>query len=139
MTELDSLYQKNILLLAKIGQSSARLENPEFSAVVKNPVCGDQVTIDVSFLSGQTIIGADVRGCALCEAATGLIVARAHDINRDQAKTLKDHVRAWLIGQSDHVHLDRLENFAPVKVFDSRIDCVLLPFQALAKCVEQDD
>lgn len=139
MTELSALYQKNILALAKIGRTSRPLDHPEFSTLVKNPICGDQVRIDISFLDGQTIIGAKVKGCALCEAATGLIIQNAENISKKEANRLYDDVSEWLHDGAIQVDLNQLDSFAPVKEIQARIGCVLLPFQALAKCTEISD
>lgn len=139
MTELNALYQKNILDLAKIGRASRRLDHPEFSTLVKNPTCGDQVRIDISFLDGQTMIGAKVKGCALCEAATGLIIINAENISMKEANRLFDDVSEWLHDGAIQVDLNLLDSFAPVKEFQARIGCVLLPFQALAKCTKNSD
>lgn len=139
MTELNALYQKNILDLAKIGRASRRLDHPEFSTLVKNPTCGDQVRIDISFSDGQTMIGAKVKGCALCEAATGLIIINAENISMKEANRLFDDVSEWLHDGAIQVDLNLLDSFAPVKEFQARIGCVLLPFQALAKCTKNSD
>ena len=139
MTELNALYQKNILDLAKIGRASRRLDHPEFSTLVKNPTCGDQVRIDISFLDGQTMIGAKVKGCALCEAATGLIIYNAENISMKEANRLFDDVSEWLHDGAIQVDLNQLDSFAPVKEIQARIGCVLLPFQALAKCTKISD
>ena len=139
MTDLNALYQKNILDLAKIGRASRPLDHPEFSTLVKNPTCGDQVRIDISFLDGQTMIGAKVKGCALCEAATGLIIYNAENISMKEANRLFDDVSEWLHDGEIQVDLNQLDSFAPVKEFQARIGCVLLPFQALAKCTEISD
>ena len=139
MTELNALYQKNILDLAKIGRASRRLDHPEFSTLVKNPTCGDQVRIDIAFLDGQTMIGAKVKGCALCEAATGLIIINAENISMKEANRLFDDVSEWLHDGAIQVDLNLLDSFAPVKEFQARIGCVLLPFQALAKCTKNSD
>ena len=139
MTELNALYQKNILDLAKIGRASTRLDHPEFSTLVKNPTCGDQVRIDISFLNGQTMIGAKVKGCALCEAATGLIIINAENISMKEANRLFDDVSEWLHDGAIQVDLNQLDSFAPVKEIQARIGCVLLPFKALAECTENSD
>ena len=139
MTELSALYQKNILALAKIGRASRPLDHPDFSTLVKNPICGDQVRIDISFLDGQTIIGAKAKGCALCEAATGLIIHNAENISKKEANRLFDDVPEWLHDGAIQIDLNQLDSFAPVKEIQVRIGCVLLPFKALAKCTENSD
>ncbi len=51
------------------------LTDPNVSFTSKNPVCGDEVTIDL-IINKDNIIshyGHKVRGCALCEASSGLL------------------------------------------------------------------
>jgi nitrogen fixation NifU-like protein len=45
----DDLYQQAIVDLARQAAGQARLEAPQASATVDNPLCGDRVTIDLDF------------------------------------------------------------------------------------------
>ena len=62
---LDKLYQEQIIALARQSKQRSGLDNPELTARVDNPLCGDRVTIDLS-LKGELIddIGVTVRACA---------------------------------------------------------------------------
>lgn len=134
MTE-DSLYQQRILELAKHARTAARLENSTATATLKNPSCGDQVTIDLAIDDHQVIIaiGLEIRGCALCEAAAGLAL---HALPGQAVSTLQNHhdaLRRWLAGTTTAPSLDQHDAFTPVRDFGSRHNCVCLPFQAAAQ------
>ena len=80
----DDLYQKAIVDLAKRARTMPRLENPDLSVTVDNPLCGDRVILDLT-LKGDVIeaVGHKTRGCLLCEAVSGLIIDRAPGNTKD--------------------------------------------------------
>ena len=74
----DDLYHQAILDLARQATGHGRLETPQASVRVDNPLCGDRVTLDLDMADGR--VGAvrhQVRGCLLCQAAAAVIGARA--------------------------------------------------------------
>jgi nitrogen fixation NifU-like protein len=110
------------------------------SVTVDNPLCGDRVTLDLSFEDGRVReVGHKVRGCLLCQAAAVTIGERAPgetpDALREVAGTLGAAVarapetagRLW----------PELAVFAPVHAHKSRHECVLLPFEALTRALDQ--
>jgi nitrogen fixation NifU-like protein len=134
----DALYQAEILRLAKEGRGNQRLEAPDASARVDNPLCGDRVTIDLKLTGGKiAAVGHRVQGCALCEASAALIRENAPGASLDDLESVRRHLLAYLEG-SDDVELDwkELESFAPVRDFKTRHDCVRLPFDAALKALK---
>ncbi|MEM8947728.1 MAG: iron-sulfur cluster assembly scaffold protein [Pseudomonadota bacterium] len=135
------LYQQAIVALAKRAREQPRLEAPDRSVTVDNPLCGDRITIDLT-LDGDLVdkVGHKTRGCLLCEAAACLITDHAPgDAQGDlQAKAEK------LIGsfsdedQSLAELWPGLETLAPARNYKSRHQCVTLPFQALTKALADD-
>ena len=74
----DELYHRAILDLARQAGGTPRLEAPDASVTVDNPLCGDRVTLDLTLADGRVgAIGHKVRGCLLCQAAAAVIAARA--------------------------------------------------------------
>jgi nitrogen fixation protein NifU and related proteins len=75
MSELDSLYREVILDHYKNPRGHGVIEGADAEAEGQNPLCGDEVSIAVSF-EGDTI--ADVkfqgRGCAISQAATSMLM-----------------------------------------------------------------
>ena len=63
----DDLYQAGIVDAARAAADYPRLDAPDGTATIDNPLCGDRVTMDVT-LDGTVIeaIGQRVRGCLLC-------------------------------------------------------------------------
>jgi nitrogen fixation protein NifU and related proteins len=75
MNELDSLYREVILDHYKNPRGHGVIDGADAEAEGQNPLCGDEVSIAVSF-EGDTI--ADVkfqgRGCAISQAATSMLM-----------------------------------------------------------------
>jgi nitrogen fixation protein NifU and related proteins len=75
MNELDSLYREVILDHYKNPRGHGVIEDADAVAEGQNPLCGDEVSIAVSF-EGDKI--ADVkfqgRGCAISQAATSMLM-----------------------------------------------------------------
>lgn len=76
MSELGDLYRENILDHYKNPRNHGTIEGADATAEGMNPLCGDEVTITVSFAEdGETI--ADVRfagrGCAISQASTSML------------------------------------------------------------------
>jgi nitrogen fixation protein NifU and related proteins len=136
----DQLYHHAILELAKKARQASRLEAPQATVTVDNPLCGDRVTLDLNLADGRVReVGHRVRGCLLCQAAAAAIGERAPGETpaalRAVAKDIGDAIagapgtagRAW----------PELAAFAPVHAHKSRHECVLLPFEALIRALDQ--
>lgn len=133
----DQLYQAAIVGLARAATGKGRLDRPGGTATVDNPLCGDRVTIDVR-LDGDRVaaFGHSVRGCLLCEAAASVIGLHVLGSTRAELAMASDAVGALMKGiASSAPPWPELEAFAPVRAHRSRHNCVLLPFEALAKAL----
>jgi nitrogen fixation protein NifU and related proteins len=131
------LYQDAIVAQAKQATRAGRLEAPDASITLDNPLCGDRVTIDVK-LAGDRIVDMAhrVRGCLLCEASASVIGANAVGQTAGKLTAAERNVRAMLDGTSTGDALwPGVEAFAPVAAYKSRHACVLLPLEALLKAI----
>ena len=75
--EFDQLYREVILDHYKNPRGHGVLEDPDVSAEGQNPLCGDEVSIYVSFEAGSDIIDEvkfSGRGCAISQAATSMLM-----------------------------------------------------------------
>ena len=137
--DADALYQEQILALARLARSKQRLEAPTHTGEARNPVCGDRIVVDIDTDGAGRItgMGARVDGCALCEAATGLMVRGLEGQELDGTQDLHRAIALWLAGQREAVVVDGQDSFTPVKSFPARHRCITLPFEALAKATAQ--
>jgi NifU-like protein involved in Fe-S cluster formation len=136
----DELYQQAILELARRARDAGRLDAPQASVTIDNPLCGDRITLDLNLADGRVQeVGHKVRGCLLCQAAAAVIGERAagetgaalRDVAARLARAIREDPAAaeglW----------PELGAFAPVHAHKSRHDCVLLPFEALIQALDQ--
>jgi len=76
VSEFDQLYREVILDHYKNPRGHGLLEDADAQAEGQNPLCGDEVTIYVSFGDdGDTIdeVKFEGRGCAISQAATSML------------------------------------------------------------------
>ena len=134
----DALYHAELVARAHAGRKRGRLAKPERSATLDNPLCGDRVTLDIA-LAGDRIsaVGHQVRGCLLCEAAAETIARQATGKTRGEIAEATAAIAALLKDGAPAPEGDwaSLAAFQPVRKVKSRQDCVLLPFEALAKAL----
>jgi nitrogen fixation NifU-like protein len=77
MSEFDQLYREVILDHYKNPRGHGELEDADAHAEGQNPLCGDEVSIYVSFgEDGDTIeeVKFSGRGCAISQAATSMLM-----------------------------------------------------------------
>ena len=77
MSEFDDLYREVILDHYKNPRGHGVIEDADASAEGQNPLCGDEVSIYVSFEPGGDMIDEvkfSGRGCAISQAATSMLM-----------------------------------------------------------------
>ena len=138
----DDLYQKAILGKAREAAGAGTMEEPHARVTVNNPVCGDRVTMEI-LLSGDRVaaVAHKVRGCLLCEAAASVIGARAPGATRAEIGAVRGTIAALLENGAEIPAdgWDELSIFQPVTAHKSRHHCVLLPFEALSRALDEAD
>ncbi len=138
----EALYHEALLEHARAAAEPARLERPDASATRDNPLCGDEVTVDVRLRDGRIVaIGHRVRGCVLCRASVAMLAAAAPGRTRAEIAAARAALTAMLVGgaPAPGPPWDALEAFLPVRAVASRHDCVLLPFEALERALARPD
>ena len=136
----DELYHQAILELAKKARQASRLETPQASVTVDNPLCGDRVTLDLTLADGRVReVGHRVRGCLLCQAAAAAIGERAPGETPASLRAVARDLSDAIAGAPEAAHMPwpELAAFAPVHAHKSRHECVLLPFAALTQALDQ--
>jgi nitrogen fixation NifU-like protein len=135
----SALYHQALVARAKAAHGKGRLDQSGASITLDNPLCGDRVTIDLK-TSNATIdqIGHVVRGCILCEAAAATIAEFCLGREIADARTILPAIRGMMReGAATPAGWACLDIFTPVHQAKSRRDCVLLPFEAFEKALDQ--
>jgi nitrogen fixation protein NifU and related proteins len=143
---LDELYRQVILDHYRNPRRSGRLADADAHAEGTNPLCGDEVAIDLR-LDGNVISDAAVmgRGCSISQASASMMADRIVGLSRAEVDELMHRVKRLLdIEEGDAgVDPDRpgsvlgdLEALAGVRRFPVRIKCADLPWAALRQALD---
>src|SRR5438067_3069436 len=97
MSEFDQLYREVILDHYKNPRGHGLIEDADAQAEGQNPLCGDEVSIYVSFEEdGDTIdeVKFSGRGCAISQAATSMLTEMVKGRSATEVATLpRDELR----------------------------------------------
>jgi nitrogen fixation NifU-like protein len=91
MSEFDQMYREVILDHYKNPRGHGVIEDADVSAEGQNPLCGDEVSIYVSFEpDGDTIdeVKFSGRGCAISQAATSMLMEMVKGRRASEVATL---------------------------------------------------
>ena len=70
----ESLYRQNILDHYKHPRNWGKLDNPSASAEDSNPLCGDELAVDVLFEGGRIAkLAFSGKGCAICISSASIL------------------------------------------------------------------
>jgi len=138
MASASDMYHRAIQALAQEAVGEGNLAAPSGSAFVDNPLCGDNVDMQVELREALiTAIGHKVRGCLLCRAAASLIGKRAIGASSPEIERVTAEVGAFLrSGAPAPTGWSELELFTPVRGHASRYSCVELPFRAVVAALQ---
>ena len=136
---LRKLYQEVIVEHHKSPHNHGPLEGATHAATAHNPLCGDQVTLRLIVGDDQlTTVRFESRGCVLSRAAASLMTDAVQGKSAAAALELGRELEAFVGSPPAAGAADRLGDLAVlegVREFPSRIGCVTLPWQALARAL----
>ena len=130
----DALYQSVIL---------ERSRNPRYRRALSgagvlhgkctNPLCGDEVAVELRLDRGGQIAeaGFSGEGCAILLASADLMAETVRGLAPGRARELGAAFEAML-GGGPELAESSLMNFVPLRAYPARRRCAALPWQALA-------
>ena len=142
MDELRDLYQEVIMDHNRSPHNFRRLPDPDATVEGHNPLCGDELTLDVVFADGAV---ADVAwegvGCAISKASASLMTDAVRGLSRADAQALYEqfHHLVTRDAPADTDRLGKLRVFAGVGEFPARVKCATLAWRTLAAALEGDE
>ena len=89
MGEWDELYRENILDHYKHPRNRGTLEKPDITYEDANPLCGDQLRIDIKVEDGKIAqIRHSGHGCSISQAAASMLCERMEGRPLEEVKQL---------------------------------------------------
>ena len=139
---LEELYREVILDHYRNPRNQGHLENPQVSAQGVNPLCGDEITIEVSFDDDKVSeIAVDGQGCSISQASASMMTEAIKGKSRDEIDEIVKRFRQMMsIDDSDDPGLDPerpgsvlgdIEALQGVRQYPVRIKCASLGWNTL--------
>lgn len=139
MGGLDDLYQELILDHYKQRRNRGTLDAPSVAVDHNNPLCGDQVHLEV-LIDDRRV--ADLAytgdGCSISQASASMMSEVVIGRSTDDALALVEHFRRVMHGD-DEPDEDRLGDavaLGGVAKFPARVKCALLSWMALKDAID---
>jgi len=139
--QVAGLYQEMILDHYRRPRNKGALDNPDASVTMKNPLCGDEIVLDVAF-DGDTIsdLGFSGRGCSISQASASMMTQLIKGRTSAEIDALRARFREMVMGDAtavDDKSLGSLRALSGVAKFPARVKCALLAWNALETALEQ--
>ena len=124
-----------------------QLEQPTCECRGKNPLCGDEVTIQIRLSSCSSRIEQIAflgRGCPISQASASIVTEVCSGLSPSDASALASHLRN-VITADDQTQIDdhlasawsQVEGLAAIQVNPSRVKCVMLAWHTLAHALRE--
>lgn len=132
--ELSALYQEMILDHYRRPRNKGTLENADASVEMKNPLCGDEIDLQVAF-DGDSVsdLKFSGRGCSISQASASMMTQLVKGKRKDEIDSIRNQFRDLMLGvsQGDERILGSLRALSGVARFPARVKCALLAWNAL--------
>ena len=141
--QLAAIYQELILDHYRRPRNKGALEAPDASAERRNPLCGDEIVLQLAF-DGDVVREARFtgRGCSISQASASMLTQAVRGRTRAEAEALLRRFTALVHGHEGHggqegadagrdETLGELRALQGVARFPARIRCATLAWSAL--------
>ncbi|MGH2365251.1 MAG: Fe-S cluster assembly sulfur transfer protein SufU [Chloroflexota bacterium] len=136
---LDDLYREVILDHYKRPRNKGALEPHTVRAEGNNPLCGDEIQLDVNLRNGDIAdIAFSGSGCSISQASASMMTEAVKDKGVAGAEQLIALFKEMMRGQAVEVdELGDLEALQGVQKFPVRIKCALLAWTTLEEALKE--
>ena len=131
--ELSALYQEMILDHYRRPRNKGSLEKADASVEMKNPLCGDEIGLQVTF-DGDSVsdLRFSGRGCSISQASASMMTQLVKGKKRDEIDSIRNQFRDLMLGVSQgDERIGSLRALSGVARFPARVKCALLAWNAL--------
>ncbi|MEK7476676.1 MAG: Fe-S cluster assembly sulfur transfer protein SufU [Candidatus Coatesbacteria bacterium] len=137
--DLDDLYRDVVMDHYRSPRGRQELDRADLSNSGQNPLCGDEVHLDVKLDGGKVAkVRADSHGCAISVASGSMMAELLEGRTETEARQLAEAFRLMMHGQPlpPNIDLGDLKALEGVKKFPVRIKCALLPWTTLTDALD---
>ena len=139
--EIAALYQEMILDHYRRPRNKGTLERVDAAAEMKNPLCGDEITVQLAFDgSGVGDLRFSGRGCAISQASASMMTQLVKGKGAEEIKAIRNRFREMMLGDTTAVtdeKLGSLRALSGVARFPARVKCALLAWNALESALAE--
>jgi len=138
--ELDDLYRDIILDHYRHPRHRGSLRSPTSRHEGLNPLCGDEVTVELVVKDGRIDeVAYNGSGCSISQSSASMMTEAIEGKSVDEVNELSNAFTSMMRG-SDDVDpeiLGDLEALAGVRKFPVRVKCATLAWHTLNEALEQ--
>ena len=133
--ELSALYQELILDHYRRPRNKGTLEKADASVEMKNPLCGDEISLQVAF-DGDCVcdLRFSGRGCSISQASASMMTQLVKGKSTEEIETIRKRFRDVMLGDPSAAadeKIGSLRALSGVARFPARVKCALLAWSAL--------
>jgi len=133
--EIAALYQEMILDHYRRPRNKGKLEKPDAQAEMRNPLCGDEIDLQVNF-AGDTVgdLKFSGRGCSISQASASMMTQIVKGKSAGEIEAIRKRFRELMLGDATAAtdeKLGSLRALSGVARFPARVKCALLAWNAL--------
>ncbi len=150
---LEELYREVILDHYRNPRNRGHLESPDATAQGVNPLCGDEINIEIRFSDGAVSeIAMEGQGCSISQSSASMMTEAIKGKNRQQIEELVTRFRKMMSldesaesDESSDIGLDPerpgsvlgdIEALQGVRQYPVRIKCASLGWNTLLEALE---
>ena len=139
--EVAALYQEMILDHYRRPRNKGTLERADASVEVKNPLCGDEIGLQVAF-DGDSVsdLRFSGRGCSISQASASMMTQLVKGKSTEEIGAIRKQFRDLMLGNApaaDDAQLGSLRALSGVARFPARVKCALLAWNALESALAE--
>ncbi len=142
MSDLGELYQQTVLDHNRRPRNFRRLDDANRHAEGYNPLCGDEIFIDIKVKDGTIEdIGFEGGGCAISKACASMMTDAVKGTDEEEVARLFDVFHKTVTGETDPMEsmdeLGKLAILSGVREFPARVKCASLAWHTLKAALDQ--